>query len=290
MKIQKKVNYFINNFKLIGFIFYDINNNNIEKYFKNSNINNNNEYSIFPCNTSFNIFNKVINILYLILFQQKFDQKTSKNYLDYMDVFKPFIYKFFNNKDKITNKNSFKKFSEKLIFCSFFFLKDKEKILSSNDNYNIKYKFFNNSNEDFENFINLNFYLITYLCLDVNKFLIKNARKIKENCDYYFEDEYNEKIYNLFSTCYNDKNNSKETGNFINIYSEYNPFFHHGIKTSFKDNINLLNEFVDNFFSNIDKYSYKFKDIFKILLVFVTDIDQVNKKINNIKIIFLIIY
>jgi len=207
-----------------------------------------------------------------------------------MDVFKPFIYKFFNNKDKITNKNSFKKFSEKLIFCSFFFLKDKEKILSSNDNYNIKYKFFNNSNEDFENFINLNFYLITYLCLDVNKFLIKNARKIKENCDYYFEDEYNEKIYNLFSTCYNDKNNSKETGNFINIYSEYNPFFHHGIKTSFKDNINLLNEFVDNFFSNIDKYSYKFKDIFKILLVFVTDIDQVNKKINNIKIIFLIIY
>ena len=61
-----------------------------------------------------------------------------------------------------------------------------------------------------------------------------------------------------------------------NCYNVYNLFFQDGIKESLKENINLFNDFVEGFFFNIEKYSNKFKEIFKILLIFISEIDQVN--------------
>lgn len=194
-----------------------------------------------------------------------------------MDIFRPFIFEFFYKK----NKKFFKKFSQQFIFCSFYFLKDKENILFSADNNNIKYKFFNNSNEEFENFINLNFYLVAYFAFDVNKFLIKTAGKIKENCEIYFEDEFNERIYNLFclkKIIGNDNDNDNDSSNkeiLLNIFSEYNGYFHNLIKESFTEDVNLFSDFAQNFYSNIDKHTNKFKEMFKILMVFVFEINLV---------------
>lgn len=256
----KKVNDSFINIKL-GFIDYDINcRSEACKYFRKN--------SVFKSNTNFLIYTKCISIIYEIFYYQKANEITSKNSLDYLDLFKFAIMKYF----KDLEPNHFNKFLKKLNFCCFSFLTNKKYSFSDAENSLIMNSIFYKNQIAFENFICYNIYIMIWFCYDVNKFIHKEMKKIKNsNMDIYFEDDFNEKIYIcLKKFLFNDQNSTiKEE------IEEYNKTFHSGIKSLFLENIIDLKQFMNDFYTNLNNYSFRFNSLTKMLLIYILELDQV---------------
>ena len=109
----------------------------------------------------------------------------------------------------------------------------------------------------------------------MNKFLFKSTlgdEKNNQNTnEFYFEDDYNEKIYVFIMRVFSQ--NDKET--FLAIIKKYNKTFQLAIKTTILENIKTFKEFLPYFYLNIDNFSYKFKILVKMMIIYILEFDQV---------------
>ena len=217
------------------------------------------------------IFTRTISILYDILFYQKANEITSKNYLEYIDIFKFVIIHYITENEK----NYLDKFINKLIYSCYNFITNKGFIFSDKENLSFINSFFEKNTKELENFICFNFYIFLWFCIDVNKFLFKSTlgdEKNNQNTnEFYFEDDYNEKIYVFIMRVFSQ--NDKET--FLAIIKKYNKTFQLAIKTTILENIKTFKEFLPYFYLNIDNFSYKFKILVKMMIIYILEFDQV---------------
>lgn len=211
--------------------------------------------------------------MYDLLYYQKKSEITSKNVLEYIDFFKYDIYLSYFNEEK----NYERKLFEKLIYCSLNFNINKNNASKETIEFNYLNNFFERS-EDFQKFIYINFYILVWFCIDVNKFIFKfdsekltNYQNFNDNIKIYFEDEYNEKVYKIILKYYS----TSDCKGILLKNENYNKSFSKSISDLMIENINCLKNFCPNFYNLIENYSYKFKSLVKIMLVLVLEYDHV---------------
>jgi hypothetical protein len=116
----------------------------------------------------------------------------------------------------------------------------------------------------FENYVNIEFYLLIWFCFDINKFYNFNSEvKNTDICMTFF-------LEHIFPKDFIQ--NQESVQNFIN---EYNGLYHSLIIEELMGNIPMLKSFIHFFFSNYEKFTERFKFLIKILLVSIFELHSV---------------
>jgi hypothetical protein len=198
----------------------------------------------------FDIASILSKILYDLLYYQRKYQSSSSHYVKYLDIFKIFLYS-----DNTFNKDLIYKLLLSTFLNSFINLKNLcDETL---DPYISK--------KDYETYIMNNFYIYTWLITDNNKVFINST-------EHNFDNDFNKKIFN-FSQVYMYESNLFEKYLNMNKYlSDTNRYFilYHA---------HVLQNVINLFFMNEDKFTYDFKLLFKVILICLFET-------NNVKFIY----
>lgn len=199
-------------------------------------------------------------IIFNIVYYQKNNDLTAKNYIEFFDPFKIFLCS-----EVIFAKTKLIKFLENLFKQSIGSFTN----LISNTKYALPEQ---------EDNLNVSFYLLLWFCYDINKFFFNKVNN-NENVEFYFENDYNEKIYKFitkFLFPINLSNSNNKPGNhFMQIITNYNKIYNEYINTIFIYNSEIFKNFLFNFFINYDKLTYSFKVNTKILITYYFENNQV---------------
>jgi len=245
---------------------------------------------------------------------------TNKNFVEFIDPFKFFFYidrsftQNLNTSQTVNSGKSFFNFINKLVFM---FLK------------HVNEYFIDNKSERNECFILETFELLMWFCFDVNKFFFfrknvgsdimlggenlkinpqssfvidpdkvdeqitqkENSNIEKVENEYFFENNFNEKVFKFLSDNYkfklgmlsNIKTNPEIEIFFspIQIVEDYNNLISETIHSTFLNNPNLFKDFVFNYFNNYwsnQKFNQRFKTCVKVFLIYLFESNLVKLK------------
>lgn len=215
----------------------------------------------------FEISHQLSRIIYDIVYFQKINDLVAKVYIEHFDPFKIFL-----ASNKIFSRFKVNKLIAKIFFNVF---ANFSNFVTSNFDPSI-------SEADFESFIKTNFHLLLWFCFDINKFFFSDMQRTSnENVQFYFENEFNQKIFGFLTNFLFD---IKENQDIIQVIDEYNKFYTDSLISIVTYNSHLFKDFVNMLFTNYDKLTLVFKTNAKLLLVYFFEMYPVT---NTLKIGFL---
>jgi hypothetical protein len=214
-------------------------------------------------NEPFEISYLLSKILFNLIYFQKNNEQVSKSYVEHFDSFK-----FFLSCEKIFSKEKIEKFIANLFF-------------TFSMNFNKMIKNYGNKKDSTENFSIINFYLFLWFCYDYNKFFFSECTKDilnNEVTEIFFENEFNEKVFNLIQNILFSENKM----NIVQVINNYNNLYSEIISNTVLYNTNVFKEFIYNFFENYEKFGSSFKLSVKVLLIYIFETIQVINIFKNV--------
>jgi hypothetical protein len=202
------------------------------------------------------ISRKLIKIIYYIAYFQKNNDISTKTFIEFFDPFKILL----------SCTNIFSKLTVNKLIVKLFLI-----VFANFTNY-VNYEIDPNiTRQDFEEYIKLSFHLLIWFCYDINKFFFREVNT-NESVEFYFENEFNRKFFS-FLTAY--ILNIKEDNTIIKIVDNYNKFYSECLIAVILYNNHLFKSFVNNFFSNYEKFNVSFKTNVKFFLIYLFEINPV---------------
>jgi hypothetical protein len=214
-------------------------------------------------------------ILYNTVYFQRVHNVQGKNYIDYLDICKTFFTSYIFSEFKF-NKFLSQLFSNSIVqFLNYY--RNKEKL-----------------DKNHFSFMRLNSVILFWFCVDINKFffsdLAKSANALPKNSEFYFDNEFNEKVFQFslkFLIQEEEVKNLETTSpqlnpsySYFEFINQYNLQHKKHFKLIIQNYSTAIKDAINQFYINYDKIPHNLTELGKIFILYSFETNTVSNHSN----------